>query len=103
MAGGNEQLGPGVLYLLCFDSAVKDSLLDIGSSPRAAAGAAAEVVGPVGIHLYKIFTALLCNPPGLLVVSVAESPLALAAVIAWIMIGGQMAVDRLVELDSPFV
>ena len=103
MAGRNQQLGPGVDDLPGFDASVKDSLLNIGSGPRAAAGAAAKIVGPVWMHVHIIFTALLCDPPGLLVVSVPERPLALAAVIAGIVVCGQLAVDRLVELDSPFL
>jgi hypothetical protein len=33
---------------------------------------------------------------------VAEHALALASVIAWIVVGSQVVVDRLVELDAPF-
>ena len=101
MAWGDKELRAGFLNLLCFNATVEDSFLHVRGRPCAAAGAAAEVVGAVGIHFHEIFTALLQNPPGLIVVSVPERPLALAAVVAGIVVGGQMAVDRLIELDSP--
>jgi len=92
MAGRNEQLGPGVLYLFGFHAAIKDSLLHIGRRPSAAARAAAEVVGPVGIHLHEVFAALLRNPPGLLIISMAESAFTFTAVITRIVVGGKLSV-----------
>lgn len=103
MAGGDEQLGPGVLYLLCLHAAVEDSLLHIGSRPRAAAGAAAEVVRPVGIHVYEIFAALLRNPPGFLVITLAESAFTFPAVITRVVEGSKVLMDRFINLDSPLL
>jgi len=100
MAGGDEQLGPGVLYLLCLYAAVEDSLLHVGSCPGTATGAAAEVICPVGIHVHEIFAALLRNPPGFLVISLAKSAFTFPAVITRIVVGGEVVMDRFIDLDS---
>ena len=100
VAWGNKQLGTGVLDLFGLYPAVEDALLDIGSSPCAAARAAAEVVGPIGIHIDEVLTALLCDPPGFLVIAMAEGAFALAAVIARVMIGSEMGVHRFIQRDA---
>jgi hypothetical protein len=102
VARSDKELGARVLDLLGFNTAVEDSLLNVRSSPCAAAGAAAEIVGPVGIHFDIILTALLGDPPGFLVVAVTEHPLTLTAVVARIVEGGQMVMDGLIDLDASF-
>jgi hypothetical protein len=102
VAGSDQELGAGVLDLFRFDPAIKGAILDIGRRPGAASRSTAEIVSPVGIHVNKILTALLCYPARFFVVAVAEHPLAFTPVVAGIMIGCQLMVDRLVELDTPF-
>jgi hypothetical protein len=102
VARGNQELGPRVLDLLGFDSTVKDSFFHVRSRPGTTACTATEIISTVGIHFNIVFTTLLRYPPGFLVITVAEHTLTLAAVVARVMIGGQVLMDRLIELDSPF-
>ncbi len=100
--GAISSLAPGVLDLFRFGAAIEDALLDIRRRPGAAARTAAEIVGPVGVHVNEILTALLCHPAGFFVIAMAEHPFALAAVVAGIMVGRELVVDRLVDLDPAF-
>jgi hypothetical protein len=100
VARSDEELGARVLDLLGFYTSVEDSFLNVRGSPSAAAGAAAEVIRAVGIHFDVIFTALLGHPSGFLVVAVSEHLLTLPAVVARIVVGGQVMVDGTIDLDA---
>jgi len=100
VAGGNHHFGPCVHDLFRLHSAVIDSFFGIGQCPGATACAAAIVVHPVGVHFYRVFAALLNDPSRLLEIAVAESLLALAAVIAGIMDSREVFVDGFIQLDS---
>jgi hypothetical protein len=102
MARSNNELCTRVFDLLCFDPTVEGSFFDVWSRPSAAARTATEVVGAVGVHIDEIFAALLRYPTGFLVITMAEHPLALAAVVTGIVNGGQFVMDGLIQLDTPF-
>lgn len=101
MTGCNKQFGAGVFYLLGFNAAVEDSFLVIRGRPRAAARAATEIVDPVRIHFYKVFAALLSDPPGFLIICLAENTFAFPAVIARVVVSGKVGVHRFIYFDAP--
>jgi hypothetical protein len=55
MAGGNAVIGTGGLDLLVLNAAVFQTLFLETGLQKAAAAAAAEVVGFIGGHIYKVF------------------------------------------------
>jgi hypothetical protein len=101
MAGCDEQLGPRVFDLLGFGTAVEDPLLHVGRRPGTAACAAADVVGPIRIHVHEILAALLGHPSGLFIVSMPEYHLRFPSIVAWIMVSGQFVMNGFVEFDAP--
>jgi hypothetical protein len=94
----DEKLRSGVLDLFRLDPTIKDSFLGIGRSPRSATRSTTKVVGAVRVHFDIILTALLSHPARLFIIAVSESPFALPAVVAGIVIGGQLLVNGLVDL-----
>ncbi len=102
MTGGDQELSAGIFDLFCLDPSIEGALLDIRRSPSAASCSTAEIVSPVRIHVNIILATLLHYPAGFLIIAVTEHPFALAPVVAWIMIGRQLMVDRFVEFDAPF-
>jgi len=95
----NDHLCLCVHDLLGLDSAVVDPFSLVGHGPGAATGPAAEIIHPVGVHLHKIFTALLCNPPWLLKEGLTKGLHTLPAVIAWVVHRCQFFVYRFVYLN----
>ncbi len=55
MTGGNAVIGTGGFDLLVFDATVFQSLLFETGLQKAAAAAAAEIVGFIGGHIHKVF------------------------------------------------
>jgi hypothetical protein len=100
VTGRNDQFRSRVPDLLGLHPPIVDSLVRIRHGPRAAACAAAIVVHPVRIHVDNVLAALLGDPPRLFKVAVAESLLALPAVIAGIMHGREFLVNGFIQFDS---
>jgi len=103
VARSNDELCARVFDLLRFDPTVEGSFFDVRSRPGAAACTAAEIVGPVGIHIDEALAALLRDPTGFLVITMAEHPLTLTAVVAGIMNGSQLVMDGFIQLDTSFL
>ena len=101
VTGGDKEFGPRVLNLPHLDPAVMNTLLGVGHGPGAATGPAAEVVGSIRVHLHEVLHALLSDPARLLVVAVAEGALALPRVVARVVVGGELGMAGLIQLDAP--
>ena len=96
VTGGNDHLCARVLYLPCLFTAVKDPLLFIGHGPGTPSSTAAEVVHLGRIHFHIVLTTLLGDPTGFFKIAVTKSFKALTAIIAGVMHGRQLLMDRLV-------
>lgn len=99
----DQQLRPRIFDLFRLNSAVENPLLHVGSSPGTAAGAAAEVVGPIRVHFDEILAALTDDPARLLVIPMTKRPLALPPVVAGVVKRREMVVNGLVDFDSAFL
>lgn len=102
VARSDEKLGARILDLLSLCPPVENSFFHVGAGPCATAGAAAEVVGAVGIHIDEMITALLGDPARLLIVSMAESAFALASIIARVMVRSELMMDRFIDFNAAF-
>jgi hypothetical protein len=100
VAGSDEHLSSSIFNLFGLHPAVVDALLSIWCRPSTTTGAAAVVVGPVGIHVHIIIHTLLGNPARLFVIPVAESTLTFTGVVAGIVVGGEFGMFRFVQFDA---
>ena len=102
MARDDEQLRSSGFDLLFFLPAMLYSFLVIWRKPYTTSGATAKLVRPVGIEVQPVFRALIHDPARLFIVAMAKHHLRLPTVVARIVVGSQLRVSGLVDLDPAF-
>ena len=101
MAGGHDKFGPGVSNLPLLDSSIENTFFLERRCPGAAACPATITALAIRIHFDEILTALLENPAWFLEIPPTESLERFSSVIAGIVIGGELLVNRFIDLDTP--
>ncbi len=103
VTGNHHHFSPGGLDLGHFFSSVKYAFFIVAGGQGATAAAATELRLLCRIQIHPVFQALIHNPSGFVKKAVTEDQFRLAAVIAWIMIGGENSpVFCLVQFNPSF-
>jgi len=89
VAGYHKHFGTGGLDLIYLFAGIENALVFISVYQRTAAAAATNLIHTIGVEVHPALQTLIHNPARFIKISIPESHLRFAAVIARVMIGCQ--------------